>query len=44
VNDFASRTHAGAQQILAAVADLNRQAAALQEEAHDFVARVRAAA
>lgn len=44
VNDFASRTRAGAQQILAAVADLNRQAAALQDEAHDFVARVRTAA
>ena len=44
VNDFASRTHNGAQQILEAVADLTRQAAALQEEAQDFVARVRAAA
>lgn len=44
VNDFASRTHDGAQQILEAVADLNRQAAALQEEAREFVARVRAAA
>lgn len=44
VNDFASRTRSGAQQILEAVADLNRQAVALQEEAQDFVARVRAAA
>ena len=43
VNDFASRTRAGAQQILQAVADLNRQAAALQQEAHAFVAQVRAA-
>ncbi len=43
VNEFASRTHTGAQQILQAVADLNRQAAALQEEAQDFVTRVRAA-
>ncbi len=44
VSDFASRTRAGAQQILEAVADLNRQAAALQGEAHEFVARVRTAA
>jgi methyl-accepting chemotaxis protein len=43
VSEFANRTHAGAQQILQAVADLNRQAAALQEEAQDFVTRVRAA-
>jgi len=43
VSEFASRTHAGAQQILQAVADLNRQAAALQEEAQDFATRVRAA-
>jgi methyl-accepting chemotaxis protein len=43
VSDFADRTRAGAQQILAAVADLNRQAAALQDEAQQFVARVRAA-
>ena len=43
VSQFASRTRGGAQQILAAVADLNRQAAALQQEAQDFVARVRAA-
>jgi methyl-accepting chemotaxis protein len=43
VSEFASRTHSGAQQILQAVADLNRQAAALQEEAQDFVTRVRAA-
>jgi methyl-accepting chemotaxis protein len=43
VNEFANRTHTGAQQISRAVADLNRQAAALQDEARDFVARVRAA-
>jgi methyl-accepting chemotaxis protein len=43
VSEFASRTHDGAQQILRAVADLNRQAVALQDEAQDFVARVRAA-
>ena len=43
VNDFASRTRTGAQQILQAVADLNRQAAALQQEAQAFVAHVRAA-
>lgn len=43
VSEFASRTHSGAQQILQAVADLNRQAAALQDEAQDFVTRVRAA-
>ena len=43
VNDFAGRTRQDAQQILQAVSDLNRQAAALQEEAQDFVARVRAA-
>ncbi len=44
VSDFASRTRTGAQDILQAVEDLNRQAAALQNEAQDFVARVRAAA
>jgi methyl-accepting chemotaxis protein len=43
VNEFADRTRSGAQQISLAVADLNRQAAALQDEAQDFVARVRAA-
>lgn len=43
VSEFASRTHDGAQQILKASADLNRQAAALQEEAQNFVTRVRAA-
>jgi methyl-accepting chemotaxis protein len=43
VNEFASRTRQGAQQILHAVADLNRQAASLQYEAQEFVARVRAA-
>jgi methyl-accepting chemotaxis protein len=43
VSDFASRTRLDAQQILQAVADLNRQAASLQEEAQDFAARVRAA-
>ena len=43
VNDFAGRTRSGAQQILAAVADLNRQAATLQQEAQAFVAHVRAA-
>ena len=43
VNDFASRTRSGAEQILHAVADLNRQAAALQQEAQAFVAHVHAA-
>ncbi|HVZ54934.1 MAG TPA: methyl-accepting chemotaxis protein [Pseudolabrys sp.] len=43
VSEFAARTRAGAQQISLAVADLNRQAAALQEEAQQFVAHVRAA-
>lgn len=43
VSEFASRTRADAQQILQAVADLNRQAAALQDEARDFIASVRAA-
>ncbi len=43
VTEFADRTRFGAQQISLAVADLNRQAAALQDEAQDFVARVRAA-
>ena len=43
VNDFAGRTRLNAQQILQAVEDLNRQATSLQQEAHEFVARVRAA-
>jgi NO-binding membrane sensor protein with MHYT domain/methyl-accepting chemotaxis protein len=43
VNDVAGRTRSGAEQILHAVADLNRQAAALQQEAQAFVAHVRAA-
>ena len=43
VSDFANRTNLGAQQILEAVADLNRQAVALQAEAQSFVAQVRAA-
>ncbi len=43
VNQVAGRTRTGAEQILAAVADLNRQAAALQQEAQAFVAHVRAA-
>ena len=43
VNVFARRTRTGAQTILEASTDLNRQAAALQEEAQLFVARVRAA-
>ncbi len=43
VSDFAGRTRQDAQQILQAVADLNRQAAELQEEAQLFVTRVRAA-
>ena len=43
VSDFASRTRAGAQQILQAAADLNREASALQDEAQDFIASVRAA-
>jgi methyl-accepting chemotaxis protein len=43
VSDFAGRTRQDAKQIMQAVADLNRQAAALQQEAQEFVARVRAA-
>ncbi len=43
VSDFANRTHLNAQQILEAVAALNRQAVALQGEAQSFVAQVRAA-
>ncbi len=43
VSDFASRTRAGAQQILQAAADLNKEASALQNEAQDFIANVRAA-
>lgn len=43
VSAFANRTHLNAQQILEAVADLNRQAVALQGEAQSFVAQVRAA-
>ncbi|HZQ14361.1 MAG TPA: HAMP domain-containing methyl-accepting chemotaxis protein [Pseudolabrys sp.] len=43
VSDFAGRTRQGAQLIMRAVADLNRQAGALQEEAQEFVARVRVA-
>lgn len=42
VRDFANRTRVSAQQILQAVADLNRQAAALQGEAQQFIAQVRA--
>ncbi len=43
VNDVASHTRAGAQRILQAVADLNRQATVLQQEALAFIAHVRAA-
>ena len=43
VNDFANRARHDAQQILQAVSYLNQEAAALQEEAQQFVARVRAA-
>jgi methyl-accepting chemotaxis protein len=43
VSEFAGRTRLDAQQILQAVADLNRQASALQSEAQQFIARVRAA-
>ncbi|HZD91959.1 MAG TPA: methyl-accepting chemotaxis protein [Pseudolabrys sp.] len=43
VNDFASRTRSGAEQILQAVAELNGQATALQQEAQAFIAHVRAA-
>ncbi len=43
VSEFAGRTRQSAEQIGQSVADLNRQAAALQEEALQFVARVRAA-
>jgi methyl-accepting chemotaxis protein len=43
VSDFANRTNLSAHQILEAVADLNRQAVALQGEAQSFVAQVRAA-
>ena len=43
VNDFASRTRSGADQIMQAVAELNGQATALQQEAQAFIAQVRAA-
>jgi len=43
VDDFANRTRLGAEQIMHAVADVNRQAGALEAEAQEFVARVRAA-
>jgi methyl-accepting chemotaxis protein len=43
VSDFASRTRQNAQQILQAARDLNREAGALQLEAQEFIARVRAA-
>jgi len=43
VSDFASRTRMDAKQITQAVGDLNRQATALQHEAQEFIARVRAA-
>jgi methyl-accepting chemotaxis protein len=43
VSEFASRTRQGAQQILHSVAELNRQAAALQTDAQQFASRVRAA-
>ena len=43
VSELANRTNLGAHQILEAVADLNRQAVALQAEAQSFVAQVRAA-
>ena len=43
VSDFADRTRLNAQHILEAVADLNRQAVALQNEAQRFIAQVRAA-
>ncbi|WP_137043051.1 methyl-accepting chemotaxis protein [Pseudolabrys sp. FHR47] len=43
VNEFAARTRTGAVEIQHAAADLSRQAAALQVEAQDFIAGVRAA-
>jgi methyl-accepting chemotaxis protein len=43
VSEFASRTQLGAQQVQQAAAELNRQAAALQSEAKQFVNQVRAA-
>ncbi len=43
VNEFAARTRNGAVEIQHAAADLSRQAAALQVEAQDFIAGVRAA-
>ena len=43
VDDFANRTRLGAEQIMHAVADVSRQAGALEAEAQEFVARVRAA-
>jgi methyl-accepting chemotaxis protein len=43
VNDLVGQTRQDTQQILQLVSDLNRQAAALQEEAQQYIARVRAA-
>ena len=43
VSEFASQTRHGATQILQAVADLNRQATALQQGAMQFAGTVRAA-
>jgi methyl-accepting chemotaxis protein len=43
VSEFADQTRHGAVQILQAVAELNRQASALQQDAQQFAGRVRAA-
>ena len=43
VSGFADRTRDGAERILAAVAELNRQAGTLQQDAEQFANRVRAA-
>ena len=43
VSGFADRTREGAERILAAVAELNRQAGTLQQDAEQFAGRVRAA-
>jgi methyl-accepting chemotaxis protein len=43
VSHFADQTRQGATQILQAVADLNRQASALQQDAQQFASKVRAA-
>jgi methyl-accepting chemotaxis protein len=43
VSGFAEKTREGAERIMAAVAQLNRQAGTLQQDAEQFANRVRAA-